>query len=112
VPVVIDGDRRFDLHVPVLVIGAGASGLVAALAARDAGAAVLVLEREASPGGSTALSSGFVPAAGTRFQRAKGVADSPERLAADIQRKNHGQADPRSRRGCNRCPPCPRKPGQ
>jgi len=74
------------LKVPVVVVGAGACGLVAALAAREAG--VLVLERDASPSGSTALSSGFVPAAGTRFQRAAGVQDSPEKFAFDLNRKN------------------------
>jgi len=81
------------LKVPVVVVGAGACGLVAALATRDAGAEVLVLERDSSPSGSTALSSGFVPACGTRWQRAAGVEDSPERMAADIQRKNGGEAD-------------------
>jgi fumarate reductase flavoprotein subunit len=80
------------LKVQVVVVGAGACGLSAALAARDAGAEVLVLERDASPSGSTALSSGFVPAAPTRFQRA---ADSAELMAADIQRKNKGQANGR-----------------
>ena len=81
------------MKVPVVVVGAGACGLVAALAARDAGAEVLVLERDPSPSGSTALASGFVPACGTRWQRAAGVEDSPERMAADIQRKNGGEAD-------------------
>ena len=81
------------MKVPLVIVGAGACGLVAALAARDAGAEVLVLERDASPSGSTALSSGFIPAAGTRYQRALGVQDSPELLAADVQRKNHGEAD-------------------
>jgi fumarate reductase flavoprotein subunit len=93
--VVFDAGRRFDPHVPVLIVGAGACGLVAALAARDAGAEVLVVERDATPAGSTALSSGFIPAAHTRFQREKGIADSPERFASDLQRKNHGEADPR-----------------
>lgn len=93
-PVVVDDRAAFGLRVPVLVIGAGACGLVAALAARDAGAGVLFLQRDASPFGSTALSSGFVPAAGTRFQRAAGVTDSAELLAADVRRKNHGEADP------------------
>jgi len=79
------------LKVPVVIVGAGACGLVAALAARDAGAEVLVLERDASPSGSTALSSGFIPAAPTRFQHGD---DSVERMFADIQRKNHGEADP------------------
>jgi fumarate reductase flavoprotein subunit len=81
------------LKVPVVVIGAGACGLTAALAARDAGAEVLVLERDASPAGSTALSSGFVPASYTRFQRAAGVEDSAEKMIADVQKKNHGEAD-------------------
>ena len=82
------------MKVPVVIVGAGACGLVAALAARDAGAEVLVLERDRSPSGSTALSSGFVPAAYTRFQRAAKVDDSRQRMAEDIQRKNHGEADP------------------
>ena len=83
------------MKVPVVVVGAGACGLVAALAARDAGADVLVLERDATPSGSTALSSGFIPACATRYQRAAGVEDSPECMATDVQRKNHGQADAR-----------------
>lgn len=83
------------MKVPVVVVGAGACGLVAALAARDAGAEVLLLERDASPSGSTALSSGFIPACGTRWQRTAGVEDSPARMAADIQRKNAGEADAR-----------------
>ncbi len=82
------------MKVPVAIVGGGACGLVAALAAKDAGSEVLVLERDASPAGSTALSSGFIPASYTRYQRAAGVEDSSERMAADIQRKNHGEADP------------------
>ncbi|MGB7540885.1 MAG: FAD-dependent oxidoreductase [Burkholderiales bacterium] len=87
--------REFPLNVPVVVIGAGACGLSAALAAHDAGAEVLVIERDSTPAGSTALSSGFIPASFTRFQRAAGIADSPESMAADIQRKNAAGADPR-----------------
>jgi fumarate reductase flavoprotein subunit len=86
--------RVFAATVPVAIIGAGACGLVAALAAAEAGAEVVVLERDALPGGSTALSSGLVPAAGTRFQRAKGISDDPARFAADILAKNEGRADP------------------
>jgi len=80
------------VKVQVVVVGAGACGLTAALAARDAGAEVLLLERDASPSGSTALSSGFVPAAPTRFQRGN---DSAELMSSDIQRKNHGEANGR-----------------
>lgn len=79
--------------VPVAIVGAGACGLSAALFLRDAGVDCLLLERDAAPQGSTALSSGFVPAAGTRVQRSAGIADdSPARFAADIQAKAHGTA--------------------
>ena len=67
--------------------------MTAALAAREAGAEVLVLERDAKPAGSTALSTGLIPAAATRFQRALGIEDSPELLAADIWRKAKGATD-------------------
>jgi fumarate reductase flavoprotein subunit len=82
-------------HVPVAIVGAGACGLTAALMLRDAGIDCLLLERDASPQGSTALSSGFIPAAGTAAQRAAGeLDDSAARLAADVQAKAHGSAAP------------------
>lgn len=84
----------FPLTAPVLVIGAGACGLAAALAARDGGAEVLVLERDSSPSGSTALSSGMIPAAGTKIQAARGIDDSPALFASDIERKARGANDP------------------
>ena len=84
----------FEAHVAVVVVGAGAAGLVAALRAHADGAAVLVLERDPLPRGSTALSAGLVPAAGTRWQREAGIEDSPERFAADIMAKAHGEPDP------------------
>jgi fumarate reductase flavoprotein subunit len=87
-------DEKFNTHVPVLIVGAGAAGLCAALAAKEAGVDAVVVERDAVPMGSTALSAGLIPAAGTRFQRAKGIADSPLLLGADIQRKAKGEADP------------------
>jgi fumarate reductase flavoprotein subunit len=80
--------------VPVAIVGAGACGLVAATVLRDAGLACVLLERDARPAGSTALSSGFIPAAGTRAQRAAGVDDSPDRYAREIQTKAKDQAAP------------------
>lgn len=84
---------RFPATVPILVIGAGACGLVAGLAAKDNGADVVVLERDPVPRGSTALSSGMIPACGTRLQKEAGVDDAPEIMAADIQKKANGEAD-------------------
>lgn len=91
VPVQPTPETGFELHVPVLVIGAGAAGLVAALSIREAGGECLVIEADAAPAGSTALSAGLIPAAGTRFQRAAGIEDTPARFAADIQRKAKGE---------------------
>jgi fumarate reductase flavoprotein subunit len=84
----------FDFVIPVLVVGAGACGMSAALAASDGGAEVLVLERDASPLGSTSMSTGLIPASGTAEQAARGIDDSPENFAEDIARKTKGQADP------------------
>jgi fumarate reductase flavoprotein subunit len=84
----------FEATTPVLIVGAGAAGLCAALAAREAGAEPIVIERDASPRGSTALSAGLIPAAGTRFQRERGIADDPASFARDIQLKAHDEADP------------------
>lgn len=84
-----------EVHVPVAVVGGGACGLTAALMLADAGVECVVLERDALPSGSTALSSGFIPAPATRTQRAHGVHDdSAERFAADIQAKARGRAAP------------------
>ena len=94
-PPIITGQPPPDApHVSVAIVGAGASGLVAAIALRDAGVDCVLLERDAQPAGSTALSSGFVPAAGTSMQREAGVQDSPELFARDIQTKAHGTAAP------------------
>ena len=91
---VIEGcDVRFDISVPVVVIGAGAAGLIAGLAAHEKGVEVLILERESRPSGSTALSSGLIPACGTRWQAAINVVDDVETFSKDIQYKNKKQAD-------------------
>jgi fumarate reductase flavoprotein subunit len=84
----------FEFSVPVLVVGGGACGTVAALAAHAAGAGVLLIEQEASPAGTTAMSQGLMCAAGTAQQRALGIDDSADILLADIIAKTRGQADP------------------
>ena len=73
-----------EADVDVLVIGAGACGLAAAISAHDAGASAAILEKRERPGGNSSLSTGSVPGAGTRFQREAGIVDSPERMIADL----------------------------
>ncbi|WP_298199416.1 FAD-dependent oxidoreductase [Novosphingobium sp.] len=87
-------DLSFEFTIPVLVIGGGACGCIAALAAHDAGAGVLLVEQDERPMGSTGMSQGLVCAAGTRAQAAHGIEDSAERFYADIMAKTRGQTDP------------------
>jgi len=90
--VVVDPGFTAPVQMDAVIVGAGACGLTAALALAARGIDAVVLERDAHPSGSTSLSSGFIPAAGTAVQRARGIDDSAQRFAADIQAKAHGQA--------------------
>ena len=79
---------------PLVVVGAGACGMVAALAAAKRGVTVLVLEKGTEIAGNTVRSTGLIPAAGTRFQREAGITDdSPRLMAEDILRKNDRESD-------------------
>jgi fumarate reductase flavoprotein subunit len=84
---------EFEITVPVVIIGAGACGMTAALTVADAGVEVLVLERESVPQGSTALSSGMIPACETNIQKTKGIKDNVEAMATDILTKAHNETD-------------------
>jgi fumarate reductase flavoprotein subunit len=59
----------------VVVIGGGGSGLAAAIAARSAGCGVVLLEKNAKLGGSTAWSVGSITSTGTPHQFQKGIQD-------------------------------------
>ena len=67
---------------------------IAALAARDQGVDVIVLERDKRPWGSTSMSLGAVCGVRTREQIAHGIDDSVERFVADVMVKTCNQADP------------------
>jgi fumarate reductase flavoprotein subunit len=85
----------FEFHVPVLIVGGGACGCVAALAAHGAGASVLLVEQDARPAGSTAMSQGLICAAGTQSQADHGVIDNADLFYADILAKTRGATDRR-----------------
>jgi succinate dehydrogenase/fumarate reductase flavoprotein subunit len=72
-------ERSYD----VVVVGSGFAGLAAALEASAAGASVLLVEAQATMGGSSALSGGIVMGAGTSVQQRAGIADSADALYRD-----------------------------
>lgn len=87
-------NARFELSIPVLVAGGGACGLVAALAAHDAGREVVVIERDPLPRGSTSMSLGALCASGSAEQRQHGIEDNAGIFLADVMAKTNGTADP------------------
>ena len=87
-------NQPFEFTLPVVVIGGGACGCVAALSAKAAGAEVLLVEQDAQPAGSTAMSQGLMAAAGTASQKRLGIPDSPDIFFNDIITKTNGEADP------------------
>jgi succinate dehydrogenase/fumarate reductase flavoprotein subunit len=69
----------------VVVIGSGATGLPAAIAAREAGASVILVEAEADIGGHAIVSGGNVPlGGGTSFQKRYGIVDTPDLVFKDL----------------------------
>jgi 3-oxo-5alpha-steroid 4-dehydrogenase len=74
----------------VVVVGFGIAGGCAALEAGRAGARVLVLERAAVHGGTSAMSGGhFYLGGGTAVQRATGQPDSPEEMEKYLLATSH-----------------------
>ena len=74
----------------VIVVGAGSSGVNAAIAAANAGAKVYLIEKNDDVGGSIRFAGGTTSAAGARQQIEAGVEDSPENFAEDIVRMGGG----------------------
>jgi fumarate reductase flavoprotein subunit len=76
-----------------IVVGAGAGGLMGALAAAHLGVNVLLLEKDLDAESNLLVSGGLFPGAGTRFQRQAGIEDSAEVFARDVRTKAGGSAN-------------------
>ena len=76
---------NWDREADVVVIGAGATGLPAAIVAREAGCSVILVEAEGDIGGHAIISGGNVPlGGGTSVQKKYGIEDSPDLLFRDL----------------------------
>src|SRR5580704_447288 len=76
---------RWDTEADVVVIGAGATGLPAAIQAAEGGASVILIDANADVGGHAILSGGNLAlGGGTSRQKKYGVVDSPDLLYSDL----------------------------
>ena len=76
---------KWDREADIVVIGAGATGLPAAIVAREAGCSVILVEAEKDIGGHAIISGGNVPlGGGTSVQKKYGIEDSPDLLFRDL----------------------------
>jgi hypothetical protein len=75
---------KWDRAADVVIAGAGASGLCAAIMARDQGASVIVIDQNHDIGGHAMVSGGRIPlGGGTRLQKKFGIVDSADQVYLD-----------------------------
>src|SRR5690625_266677 len=76
----------YELEFDVLIVGAGGCGLTTALALyeQNPDCSLAILDAAERACGNTVLSSGSIPAAGTRFQKEAGIQDSAQRFQEDL----------------------------
>lgn len=74
-------DKDTEVDADVVILGAGAAGMSAAIEASNLGAKVVILEKQGIVGGSTTRSGGKLIAAGTKYQEEQGfTGDTPDAL--------------------------------
>lgn len=73
-----------NVEADVIVVGGGGAGLAAASAAARLGRKVVLLEKAATLGGTTAWSVGSISATGTPHQRRAGIKDHPDEHFEDL----------------------------
>jgi hypothetical protein len=91
VPHPVDAQQvAWDRECDVVVVGAGAGGMAAAIAARDEGASVILVEQNFDIGGRAILSGAAVYlGGGMRLQQEAGIEDSPEKVFYDWCLQDH-----------------------
>ena len=75
----------------VIVIGAGASGMSAAIEANNLGKSVILLEKMPYVGGNTARATAGINIVGSPFQKLKGIEDSKDLFVSDVLVSGHSE---------------------
>jgi succinate dehydrogenase/fumarate reductase flavoprotein subunit len=76
---------RWDREADVVVIGAGATGMPAAIVAREAGSSVIIVEAEKDIGGHAICSGANIPlGGGTSIQKKNNIQDSADLVFRDL----------------------------
>lgn len=79
----------------LLIVGSGAAASVAALQAHELGVTnIVMLEKQAIPGGNSQLAAGGMNAAGSRFQKASGIEDNPDLMYKDTMKGGKNANNP------------------
>lgn len=82
------------LPADVVIVGAGAAGLSAALRLQELGQEhILLIEKMAYTGGASATCGGGFSAAGSKYQTEAGIKDSPELMIEELLKKGHNIND-------------------
>jgi len=76
-----------------VIVGAGAAGAMAALAANEQGVSFVGLDQLPEFGGTAIVSGGGMSVAGSTMQAEKGIEDRPERAVADMLAEQNDEAD-------------------
>ena len=77
--------REWHREAAVVVIGSGATGLPAAIVAKEAGSSVILVEAQPHVGGHARVSGGNMPlGGGTSVQKRYGIQDSPDLVFDDL----------------------------
>ena len=81
------------IETDVVVIGAGAAGLTAAISAKNTGASVTIIEKNARLGGTGAISGGIIWVPNNHLMKGVGIEDTPEDALAYFKSLDNGDLD-------------------
>lgn len=86
--------NSWDRTCDVVIAGGGAAGVMAAIHAAKTGASVLLMHASVVLGGNSAVSSGWIRSANTKWHAARGIRDTAEDYARNIIEYGAGTRNP------------------